>query len=80
MSNQVSVNHNRVSRSNWVVILYIVFLMLPIYWLMNMSLKTNAEILGGFSLWPQDLTFQNYITIFTDPSWYSGYQTPLLMW
>lgn len=73
MSNQVSVNHNRVSRSNWVVILYIVFLMLPIYWLMNMSLKTNAEILGGFSLWPQDLTFQNYITIFTDPSWYSGY-------
>ncbi|MBE1301415.1 MAG: ABC transporter permease subunit [Alteromonadaceae bacterium] len=73
MSNQASVNHNRVSRSNWVVILYIVFLMLPIYWLINMSLKTNAEILGGFSLWPQDLTFQNYITIFTDPSWYSGY-------
>ncbi|WP_422330850.1 carbohydrate ABC transporter permease [Thiothrix eikelboomii] len=53
--------------------LYLVFLLLPIYWLLNMSLKTNEEILSTFSLWPQDLTFKNYITIFTDPSWYSGY-------
>lgn len=60
-------------RSNIIVILYIVFLMVPIYWLLNMSLKTNQEILSGFSLWPQDLTFDNYITIFTDPSWYGGY-------
>ena len=38
-----------------------------------MSLKTNEEILGGFSLWPHDPTFANYITILTDASWYSGY-------
>ena len=31
---------------------YIVFLMLPIYWLLNMSFKTTNEILGGFSLYP----------------------------
>lgn len=54
-------------------ILYILFLMLPIYWLLSMSLKTNAEILGGFSLWPQDPTLDNFVTILTDPSWYSGY-------
>ena len=53
--------------------LYILFLLLPIYWLLNMSFKTNQEILSTFSLWPQDFTLENYIVIFTDPSWYSGY-------
>ena len=61
------------SRSGVVMILYITFLLLPIYWLLNMSLKTNEEILSGFSLWPENLTLANYATIFTDPSWYSGY-------
>ena len=42
------------SRFWWLVpTLYIIFLMLPIYWLINMSFKTNQEILGAFSLWPQ---------------------------
>jgi len=53
--------------------LYIIFLLVPIYWLFAMSLKTNEEILGGFSLWPNDPTLANYITILTDASWYSGY-------
>ena len=54
-------------------IFYILFLLLPIYWLLTMSLKTNQEILSTFSLWPVNPTFDNYITIFTDASWYSGY-------
>ena len=53
--------------------LYIVFLLLPIYWLVNMSFKTTNEILGTFTLWPQEFTFDNYIKIFTDPTWYNGY-------
>jgi len=53
--------------------LYILFLMLPIYWLIAMSLKTTNEILGGFSLFPQQWTFESYRVIFTDPSWYWGY-------
>tara|TARA_R110002072_G_scaffold49277_8_gene133979 strand:- start:5800 stop:6603 length:804 start_codon:yes stop_codon:yes gene_type:complete len=53
--------------------LYIIFLLLPIYWLLNMSLKTNQEILSLFSLWPENPTLENYRTIFSDPSWYSGY-------
>ena len=52
---------------------YILFLMLPIYWLLNMSFKTTNEILGVFSLWPRDFTFDNYAKIFTDPTWYNGY-------
>ena len=63
-----------IARVSWIVpTLYIVFLMLPIYWLVNMSFKTNREILGDFSLWPRDPTLANYAVIFTDPSWYSGY-------
>ena len=58
----------------WVApLLYIVFLMLPIYWLLNMSFKTTNEILGAFSLWPQDFTLANYRKIFTDSTWYTGY-------
>ena len=61
-------------RFSWIVpAIYIVFLLLPIYWLVNMSFKTNAEITSGFSLWPQQPTLRNYSVIFTDPSWYSGY-------
>jgi glycerol transport system permease protein len=54
-------------------IVYILFLMLPIYWLVAMSFKTTQEILGGFSLFPQTWTLASYRTIFTDPTWYWGY-------
>ena len=57
---------------------YLVFLVLPIYWLVNMSFKTNEEILGVFSLFPQDLTLDNYRVIFTDPSWDMGYVNSII--
>ena len=56
---------------------YIVFLMLPIYWLVNMSFKTTNEILGSFTLWPNNFTVENYVTIFTDPTWFMGYVNSL---
>jgi glycerol transport system permease protein len=56
-----------------VMTLYLVFMLLPIYWLLNMSLKTNTEITTAFTLWPRAVTFDNYVRIFTDSSWYSGY-------
>ncbi len=58
--------------------LYLLFLMLPIYWLLNMSLKTNTEILNEFTLFPRNLTFANYATILTDPAWYMGYVNSLI--
>lgn len=60
------------AKSVWLV-LYFVLLLLPIYWMINMSLKTNEEILGAFSLVPQHPTLANFKVIFTDPSWYNGY-------
>ncbi|HWA42819.1 MAG TPA: carbohydrate ABC transporter permease [Hypericibacter adhaerens] len=61
-------------RVAWLVpALYILFLLVPIYWLVNMSFKTTNEILGAFTLWPRNFTFGNYAKIFTDPTWYNGY-------
>ncbi len=66
-------------RFSWLVpTLYILFLLLPIYWLISMSFKTTNEILGSFTLWPQKFTLQNYRTIFTDPTWYMGYVNSII--
>jgi len=54
-------------------IIYLVLLMLPIYWMFNMSLQTNADIMGSFNLYPKNITFSNYMNIFTDSAWYNGY-------
>lgn len=61
-----------------VMTLYLLFLLLPIYWLLNMSLKTNTEILNEFTLFPRNLTFANYATILTDPAWYMGYVNSII--
>jgi len=55
------------------LLFYYLLLLLPIYWMLNMSLRTNADILGSFAFYPQNPTLANYIKIFTDPAWYSGY-------
>ena len=56
-----------------ILALYLIALMLPIYWLVNMSFKTNTEITNALTLWPRTFTLDNYAKIFTDPSWYNGY-------
>ncbi len=56
-----------------IMIAYLLFLLVPIYWLVSMSFKSNSEILNSFTLFPDSFTFKNYQTILTDPSWYMGY-------
>ncbi|MCF8484041.1 MAG: carbohydrate ABC transporter permease [Rhodobacteraceae bacterium] len=68
----------RIKSSAIVMTVYLLFLLIPIYWLLNMSLKTNTEILSTFTLFPQDLTFGNYMVILTDPSWYMGYVNSII--
>jgi glycerol transport system permease protein len=66
-------------RRSWIVpTLYIIFLMLPIYWLLNMSFKTTNEILGGFSFYPAAFTVDSYVKIFTDSTWYMGYVNAII--
>lgn len=68
----------RIKGSAIVMGLYLLFLLVPIYWLMNMSFKTNSEITAGFSLFPQTFILDNYGTILTDPSWYMGYVNSII--
>ena len=68
----------RLRGSALVMTLYLLFLLIPIYWLVNMSFKTNTEITSTFSLYPMEFTVQNYVTILTDPSWYMGYVNSII--
>src|SRR5215203_5473248 len=51
----------------------LIMVLFLIYWLVNMSFKTNTEIVTTMTLWPHQPTLENYKRIFTDESWYSGY-------
>ena len=61
------------SVSNTILVGFLLLSLLPIYWLLNMSFKTNEEIVGVMTVFPAHFTIDNYKTIFTDASWYSGY-------
>jgi len=56
---------------------YLIFLMLPIYWLINMSFKTNTEITTTMSVIPLAPTLRNYVEIFTNATWYNGFRFSL---
>ncbi len=58
--------------------LYILFLFVPIYWLLNISFKTNSDILGALSLWPQHPTLDNYRRIFADAEWHASFVNSML--
>ena len=54
-------------------LVYVGLLMTPVYWLLVMSFKTNAEIGSGLTLYPHDFSLANYGLILSDPDWYMGY-------
>ena len=68
----------KIRKRTFGLMIYFGLLLMPIYWMLNMSLRTNADILSSFVLYPKNITFANYIKIFTDPSWYSGYINSIL--
>ena len=57
---------NRFSLSRAVLVAYGIYLLLPLYWLLSMSLRSNAEIVGTFSLFPTTATFANFAEIFSN--------------
>ncbi len=68
---------NRLPRA-LMLLAYIAFTLIPLYWLLNTSLKTNEETISVFSMWPNNPTLANYSIIFTDPSWYMGYVNAMI--
>jgi glycerol transport system permease protein len=55
------------------IVVYLIILFLPIYWLVNMSFKTNFEITSRLSFWPHQFTLGNYAHIFLSPVWRGGF-------
>src|SRR5882757_10595622 len=60
-------------RRSIALFVYFFLLLLPIYWLVDMALKTNEDILGAFTFWPHHPTLANFITVLTEPGWYNGF-------
>lgn len=52
---------------------YFLLLFVPIYWMVITSLKTDGEILQSFTLFPEQITFENYREIFTSEVWRSSF-------
>ena len=63
--------------SRWVLIGYCVYLVLPLYWLLTMALRSNNDILGDFEWFPSTLTLANFRETFTNPIWYEGFANSL---
>ena len=51
------------------LILFIFFLLVPVYWMVNTSFKDNTEILSKRTWLPETFTFRNYVHIFTTQCW-----------
>ena len=69
---------NRGSRfSQWILLGYCIYLILPLYWLLTMALRSNADIAGTFELLPSSPTLANFAEILTNPVWYEGFANSL---
>lgn len=60
-----------------VLALYLVLLMLPVYWLVNMSLRSNTDIMSRLAFWPSHPSLNKYEYILTDPVWVHAFVVSL---
>src|SRR3984957_9949294 len=59
------------------LVFYLFCLLLPIYWLINMSLRTNEDIMSGLAIWPRHPSLTKYFFILDDPTWVHGFLVSL---
>ena len=52
-----------------ILALYCVYLALPLYWLLAISVQQNADITGAFSIFPQDPSLKNFMELWMNPVW-----------
>ncbi|GAB5415777.1 MAG: carbohydrate ABC transporter permease [Congregibacter sp.] len=57
--------------------IYALYLFLPLYWLLSMAVRDNADILRGFELIPSAPTLANFTEIFASEVWRSGFANSL---
>lgn len=54
-------------------IVYVCFLLIPLYWLINLAFKSESEILQHLTFWPSVPTLANFMVIFSARDWSMGY-------
>ncbi|MEM8916427.1 MAG: carbohydrate ABC transporter permease [Pseudomonadota bacterium] len=55
------------------------FVVLPLYWLIIISLMSQSEATAGLTFWPKAPTLGNYIYILTEPGWRAGFINAVLI-
>ncbi len=64
------------------ILIVLFFALMPVLWIVSLSLKTPATITEGTTFWerfvPQDITFENYETLFTGGISESPFIAPLI--
>ena len=63
------------NKQSWPILalLYVAFLLVPLFWLVSLPFKTEVEITQQFTIWPHNPTLDNFLLIFTVRSWWMGY-------
>ena len=56
---------------------YSLFLLLPLYWLLAMALRTNRDIVSKLEWIPASPTLANFAEIFSNPVWLDGFTNSL---
>ena len=64
-------------RGSWLLWAYCAYLLLPLYWLLSMALRANADIVADFEVVPSQPTLANFAEIFSNPVWYQAFGNSL---
>lgn len=65
-------------RRSVVLIIYLILLFLPIYWMLITSFKTKHEITNRTTLFPMTVTLENYKQIFTVDMWRDSFLNSII--
>ena len=66
----ISSTNDRSSKvAQTILAIYCVYLALPLYWLLAISVQQNADITGAFSIFPQDPSLKNFMELWMNPVW-----------
>ena len=64
-----SINERSGKVAQTILAIYCVYLTLPLYWLLAISVQQNADITGAFSIFPQDPSLKNFMELWMNPVW-----------
>ena len=64
-----SLNDRSSKVAQTILAIYCVYLALPLYWLLAISVQQNADITGAFSIFPQDPSLKNFMELWMNPVW-----------